>query len=559
MVRLVTVVVPQNRADEVLDYLYTGPKASIIYQITSFDTLRHTHVTFKTRPKHLQEVVSALSDDTGCGIQYGAIDVMALVTTRPTLQIQDARKATGKKKMYRISDRMSIDEISSIIDDGNHLTFDFMALVATASVIAGAGLLADSATTVIASMLVSPLMGPILSLTFGVAIGDVAIMKRGLRNEMAGIAISLVVGIIMGIGAACVYPPDFRSNEMQQRGTLSALAFGFLVAAPSGMGVVLGVSMGGVNAIVGTAISAALLPPIVNAGMSAAMGIFYYLDPGKYFQDADDLFTTGMMSLALFSINFVVIVLVGFITFRYVKDIRPVKKDDDPNNIVDRDSCRISRLESGFGSTSNVAGLPLQQPLIPAGVSNTPGIMWTGKMVNNTTNNSYNNANDSSGVISPIPQASRSAQDNSPLTGTATSGTGNADMAERDSMPEADDDASLDDHSALREYRARTRGKSGLSFSSHHSDEGGSRQSSTDAATPIEPSAPTRNSFKNLHRASATSGSTRNAVISRRSLWGDQSSASAGTNSHNTRSGSEQNAQVVAALSSVAEGSEAKQ
>ena len=40
-----------------------------------------------------------------------------------------------------------------IVEDGNHMTFDYMALLAVASTIAGAGLLSDSPTAVIASML----------------------------------------------------------------------------------------------------------------------------------------------------------------------------------------------------------------------------------------------------------------------------------------------------------------------------------------------------------------------------------------------------------------------
>ena len=63
-----------------------------------------------------------------------------------------------------------MDEIQELIEDGNHLTFDFLALMTVASVIAAAGLVGDNVVFVIASMLVSPLMGPILSMTFGLAI-----------------------------------------------------------------------------------------------------------------------------------------------------------------------------------------------------------------------------------------------------------------------------------------------------------------------------------------------------------------------------------------------------
>ncbi len=116
-------------------------------------------------------------------------------------------------------------------------------------------------------------MGPILSMTFGLATNKTDIVSRGLRNEGYGVAISLVVGLIMGLCASQLYDPDFHSTEMVSRGQLSSLILGFFVAAPSGVGIILAVSKGGFNAIVGTAISASLLPPVVNSGLCLGLGL----------------------------------------------------------------------------------------------------------------------------------------------------------------------------------------------------------------------------------------------------------------------------------------------
>jgi hypothetical protein len=50
----------------------------------------------------------------------------------------------------------------------------------------------------------------------------------------------------------------------------------------SGAAVVVAVSMGGVNAIVGTAISASLLPPIVNSGICFSMSVVYRIHYGAH-------------------------------------------------------------------------------------------------------------------------------------------------------------------------------------------------------------------------------------------------------------------------------------
>jgi uncharacterized membrane protein len=63
-------------------------------------------------------------------------------------------------------------------------------------------------------MLVSPLMGPILSTTFGLAITKYDIVYRGLRNEAWGVFISMLTGFLLGVFSSFVYNPEFHSLEM---------------------------------------------------------------------------------------------------------------------------------------------------------------------------------------------------------------------------------------------------------------------------------------------------------------------------------------------------------
>lgn len=58
--------------------------------------------------------------------------------------------------------------------------------------------------------------------------------------------------------------------------TVASLNLSLIVAGPSGMGIILAVSKGGFNAIVGTAISASLLPPVVNCGICLGLGLVHW-------------------------------------------------------------------------------------------------------------------------------------------------------------------------------------------------------------------------------------------------------------------------------------------
>ena len=232
---------------------------------------------------------------------------------------------------YASANRKSVEEIHNEIGAGNSIDFDFVISLIGASLIAGVGLATNSATMVVSSMLVSPLMGPILAVTFGAATRDCKMLLRGLVNNAIGCAITLVLGFVMGLIFAPVFAPRYGwpTVEMSSRGDALNLAIGIVFAIASGLVVGVAVTGGGVNALVGTAISASLLPPVANAGMLvayAAVGPYTVPLLDKSVTDTTDsaLATTGSrvaliqmaaLSFALFLMNFAIIVATTFVMF----------------------------------------------------------------------------------------------------------------------------------------------------------------------------------------------------------------------------------------------------
>jgi hypothetical protein len=108
----------------------------------------------------LAQVIHKLSQ-LEIGISVGSIDIVALQSTKPALDTYYGLK-TKKVRKYATSDRMTVEEIYENVDLQTHLTFDYLMMVCAASMIAAVGLVSDSSVTVVASMLVSPLMGPIV-------------------------------------------------------------------------------------------------------------------------------------------------------------------------------------------------------------------------------------------------------------------------------------------------------------------------------------------------------------------------------------------------------------
>jgi len=95
-----------------------------------------------------------------------------------------------------------------------------------------------------------------------------------------------------------------------------------VVALPSGAGVALATTAGGITALVGVAISAALLPPVANAGSYLTYAAIRSLQLGKVQQH---LFMVGLYSFLLFMSNLLGIFVCAII-FLKIKKIRPGRR-----------------------------------------------------------------------------------------------------------------------------------------------------------------------------------------------------------------------------------------
>ncbi|ELU08060.1 hypothetical protein CAPTEDRAFT_213394 [Capitella teleta] len=157
-------------------------------------------------------------------------------------------------------------------------------------IIAAMGLAENSSVVLVASMLVSPIMGPILGGTFGLVIKHRDLCRLGVTNELIGLSICLVVGFIFGLitaaananGAFWGSTDTWPTAEMSSRGMLRSLWVGVLIALPSGAGVALSILGGNAGSLVGVAISASLLPPAVNAGMLWAYALVTAIHPPDF-------------------------------------------------------------------------------------------------------------------------------------------------------------------------------------------------------------------------------------------------------------------------------------
>jgi len=204
--------------------------------------------------------------------------------------------------------------------------FNYTTLLIIASVIAALGLGNDSSASIIASMLVSPLMGPVTAIAYGISIGDFKMVRMALVTEVVSLIICIVIGLIFGASMISFDVAEcWPVGEMTSRGTITNFLVGIPIALFSGLGVAVGLLDSQTNSLVGVAISASLLPPAVNAGMLWIIELKQ--DVIELKQNAEDLSCAkmGVISLGLTIVNIICIIIASMTMFR-LKETLPIKK-----------------------------------------------------------------------------------------------------------------------------------------------------------------------------------------------------------------------------------------
>jgi len=334
MVRQVQITLPANKYDLAYGILNSR---EFVHRLQGWHiSNEQSIIIFKIVEKKVWKAVEILNR-YGIGVdeRNGTIDIFSLSSTKPRI-VSEAKK----KKEYKMSDRLTYEEIYEIVDSQLHLTFDYLALNSVGAMIAGVGLLANSSVAVVASMLVSPLMGPIVGMTFSAIIWDRKMWRKSFRNELYGVLVCWVWGALVGVVVSpfideSVDMAMVPGSQMTSRGTAQGVLEGLFIAIPSGCGVALGVAGDQINPLVGVAISASLLPPVVNSGLAIALGIMVWLneDFGERVYEAH--YIVGMYSMILFLVNWAMIIVFGYFTFK-IKRLTAHKQEDKRAQLLNR-------------------------------------------------------------------------------------------------------------------------------------------------------------------------------------------------------------------------------
>ena len=143
---------------------------------------------------------------------------------------------------------------------------NFLILIALASAIATLGLLQSSTAVVIGAMLVSPLMGPIMGIGFGLATIESGLIRRSLVTLAAGMGVAILVAMLIIL----ISPIQDVTAELRARTQPNLMDLGIAVVGGIAGAIAIIRNMSGV--MVGVAIATALVPPLATVGFGLVTG-----------------------------------------------------------------------------------------------------------------------------------------------------------------------------------------------------------------------------------------------------------------------------------------------
>uniref|UniRef100_A0A1A9UPM2 DUF389 domain-containing protein n=1 Tax=Glossina austeni TaxID=7395 RepID=A0A1A9UPM2_GLOAU len=218
-----------------------------------------------------------------CSVSYDSLTINVADEVSESLD-REEELSRWNSFVDSIKSKLTVKQVVDGVRAGGSLSFDYILLIVTADSLAALGLVENNAPNITAAMLVSPLMGPVMSITFGTIISDRELMRVGFISLAVGMFLSCLFGFIFGLILGTTEMPwgagDWPTEEMRGRGNVRSLWMGVLWALTSGTGVAVALLQGSAGPLIGVAISASLLPPVVNCGLFWALACIWLIYPG---------------------------------------------------------------------------------------------------------------------------------------------------------------------------------------------------------------------------------------------------------------------------------------
>jgi len=191
----------------------------------------------------------------------------AETATTPTLEQLEDRYSGDFDPLTR-------QALRSKAKDMSHDFRSFVWMIFLSAIIATAGLLVNSPAVVVGSMVIAPMVGPVLTASVGTVTGDREMLADSVRLQVVGLVVAVVAAVAFSYALkAFTFVPTLEISAIGQ--ISSRVAPSLLTVAvglASGGAAAFGLTTKGPTSLIGVMIAAALIPAAGTAGIAVVWG-----------------------------------------------------------------------------------------------------------------------------------------------------------------------------------------------------------------------------------------------------------------------------------------------
>ncbi len=272
--RLLEIVVPEDATNEVLKIIGEA-------QITNF------WMTCSCESRNIfKMIVAAETTEKLLDIlekKYGSLEdfhmvLLPLEASYPsTKEIEEkaeeaSEKEDGEKKKEPL--RVSRQELYNDVFDSSKLTNIYMIMIVLSAIVAAIGLIKDNVAVIIGAMVIAPLLGPNVSLSFAITVGDGELGRNALKTNIIGVFIAFAVAFVLGY--FLVIDPEIR--EIASRTVVSYADI--ILALASGVAAALSITSGVPSVLIGVMVVSCLDTAAGCLWSAAGFGKYSAGNPG---------------------------------------------------------------------------------------------------------------------------------------------------------------------------------------------------------------------------------------------------------------------------------------
>ncbi|MFC7044461.1 TIGR00341 family protein [Halobacteriaceae archaeon GCM10025711] len=267
--RLVQVTVPTGKYDAILGVL---DDEEIDYVVTDETSGReYTGVIYFPLPTNAVEPVLDALRDAGLGEDAYTVIIDAETVISRRFEALQQKYEEDEENQDRIAREELKARAKDLIPDMN----TYLTLTVVSVVVATVGVFLDSPAIVVGSMVIAPLIGPAMATNVGTVLGEQDLFVKGVKLQVIGGVVAIVAATVFAffVRELSLVPPTtdllsiFQISSRTRPDILS-----LAVALGAGVAGALSLSAAVSAALVGVAISIALVPPVAVIGIGIAWG-----------------------------------------------------------------------------------------------------------------------------------------------------------------------------------------------------------------------------------------------------------------------------------------------